>query len=45
MMQVYAYRFVRRASILCTLRLKVAELDRMTFASAFDLPKEEYEFK
>lgn len=26
-------------------RLKVAELDRMTFASAFDLPKEEYEFK
>ena len=41
MMQVYAYRFVRRASI----RLKVAELDRMAFASAFDLPKEEYEFK
>ena len=41
MMQVYAYRFVRRASII----FKVAELDRMTFASAFDLPKEEYEFK
>lgn len=31
--------------VFLTLRLKVAELDRMTFASAFDLPKEEYEFK